>query len=169
MGLTAISLSNSISKPVLPNKDNYITVKMFKNCFKAILLEKGWNLKKFSKQLFSQIPLGDLTVFVNNHINYQRSIIILFDYQRSGISWIKKKEYLLRHKNRNTQKVIPSLQLHISHLIRSYSSVQAIRGSSYTVLRYVSFKANWGNWAQIRPNHVQGHTKKIQSLQLHLL
>ena len=42
---------------------------------------------------------------------------------------------LLQHKNRNTQKVIKSLQHHISHEIRSYSSINATRVSSYTCFR----------------------------------
>ena len=43
----------------------------------------------------------------------------------------KKQDFLLQHKNRNTQKS-KHLQHHTSHPIRSSSSIKATRGSCHS-------------------------------------
>ena len=50
------------------------------------------------------------------------------------------------------QKVVQSLQLLISHQVRPYSSVEAIRELSFTCFFYIwVITAIWENWAKIGP------------------
>ena len=64
-------------------------------------------------------------------------------------------------------KVIQSLQLQISHQMRPYSNVKAIRGSSsYTCLRVFGHQGNLTNWRHTRSNPKSSapHSKSNEAL-----
>ena len=68
--------------------------------------------------------------------------------------------------SRYTGKVIRILQFHISHQMRSYSSVKALCKLSYTCFnRYLGIRAISGNWAQIPESCEARHKKVIPSLE----
>ena len=68
---------------------------------------------------------------------------------------------------RNMLKVIYSLQLHISHEMRSYSSAKIMRRLSYACFfGYLGNSAIWGNLARILQIMHWDTLKVIKSLQL---
>ena len=62
-------------------------------------------------------------------------------------------------KYRVTQKEIQSLQVHISHQMRPYASVRALRELSYTCFTDTRVLGNLGKLGPNTQNHVQGHLK----------
>ena len=57
-------------------------------------------------------------------------------------------------------KVIHSLQLHISHQMRSYSCQDHLTIELYLFFGQLGIRAIWGKRAQIPLNQVQSHTKR---------
>lgn len=91
------------------------------------------NLDKLKKELFPQNIFHNKIRFsiwwmscsiINIHVYPETKKIIKNKYKNINAN--------KRYKNRNTQKVIQSLQLHVSYLFRFYSRVKAITGLSYT-------------------------------------
>ena len=68
----------------------------------------------------------------------------------------------------NTQKVIHSVKLHISHQMKPYLSVNAISGSIYTCFVYLQIGESWRNLAQLPPIMGRDTLKAIQSVKFHI-
>ena len=69
-------------------------------------------------------------------------------------------------KYRVTQKEIQSLQVLISHQMRPYASVRALREFSYTCFTDTRVLGNLGKLGPNTQNHVQGHLKSNPKFQL---
>ena len=88
-------------------------------------------------------------------------IKVLLNNWSSYISWKKKK--LLRHKNKNIQKLMQSFQHNILHPIRSWCCTKPIRGASYSCVRGFGHLVNLGKLLMWRNT-----PEVIHSLQLHI-
>ena len=86
-------------------------------------------------------------------------------YLNFGAIWGKRAQ-IPKITCRDTWKIIQSLQLLISHQMRSYSRVKALCGELYLLQKYLGVGTIWGNWAQIPQLMYRGTWKLIQSLQL---
>ena len=68
----------------------------------------------------------------------------------------------------NTPKVIQIVKFHISHQMKSYSSVKTICGSSYTCFSMFGVGASWGDWTQIASIIGTNTQKVIHGVKLHI-